>query len=284
VIDLHLHTSASDGQLSPSDLIARVAAAGITVCAVTDHDTVGGLAEAAEAAGASGLRLLPGIEITAVDGGRDVHMLGYGFDPGSGLLDGFLRSQREERRRRVGRILERLAALGMPLDEGRILAARAAAGGGTASSRTLGRPHVARAMIEAGYVADVGEAFDLWLASGRPAFVPRGGASPADVVALIHRAGGVASMAHPGQTKRDDLIDGLVAAGLDAIEVWHGEHDDAATARYAALATARGLLMTGGSDFHGEMAGRVSRLGEVVVPREALDALLARMAHARASV
>jgi predicted metal-dependent phosphoesterase TrpH len=277
VIDLHLHTTASDGLLSPAQLVSRVAAAGVTTCAVTDHDTVGGLDEAASAAAACGLRFVPGIEITAVDGGRDVHLLGYGIAPRSTLLETFLVVQRDERRRRVRRLLDRLAELGMPVDEGAILACRAAIGSGPVLSRTLGRPHIARAMVDAGYVSDVNEAFDKWLGSGRPAFVPRPGASPAEVVARIHQAGGVAAMAHPAQTRRDDLIPALVDAGLDALEVWHSEHDEAAIAHYKSVAIACGLLMTGGSDFHGDMTGRPCRLGEIGVPEEAFDALLARL-------
>ena len=150
---------------------------------------------------------------------------------------------------------------------------------GKKSARALGRPHVARAMVEAGYVSSVAEAFDLWLGSGRPAFVSRAGASPADVAAIIQRAGGVAAMAHPGVTKRDDLPAALASAGLDAIEVWHSEHDEAQTEKYRALASEQGLLMTGGSDFHGDAAGRICGLGSVCMPRDAYDALMARIAE-----
>jgi predicted metal-dependent phosphoesterase TrpH len=133
-------------------------------------------------------------------------------------------------------------------------------------------------MVSAGYVGSVSEAFDMWLGAGRPAFVPRSGATPQEVVAIIQEAGGVAAMAHPGLTKRDALIPALAAAGLDALEVWHSEHDDEATERYRLLAREHGLLMTGGSDFHGDLADRVCRLGEVGVPIEAFEALLARLA------
>jgi 3',5'-nucleoside bisphosphate phosphatase len=207
--------------------------------------------------------------------GRDVHMLGYGFDPASAPLASFLIAQREERRLRVQRLFGRLAALDMPVDEAQVLAA--------AHGRVIGRPHVARAMVAAGYVATVTEAFERWLGSGQPAFVPRSGAAPEEVVALVQRAGGLAAMAHPGLTKRDALIPGLVAAGLDAIEVWHSEHDDRETARYRALAAEHGLLMTGGSDFHGDLADRVCRLGAIGVPDDAFDALMARLSARRAA-
>jgi 3',5'-nucleoside bisphosphate phosphatase len=277
VIDLHLHSSASDGLLAPADLVRRVAAAGVTLCSLTDHDTVAGLAAAAAEAARCGLGFITGIEITAVADGRDVHVLGYGFDPASAPLEAFLCAQREERRLRVRRLLDRLGELGMPLDESRVLAAPTAACG--TSTRTLGRPHVARAMVDARYVASVAEAFDSWLGSGRPAFVSRAGASPAEVVGIVQRAGGVAAMAHPGITKRDDLAPGLAAAGLDALEVWHSEHDEAQSQRYRETASALGLLMTGGSDFHGDTAGRVCGLGSVGTPRDAFDALAARLAE-----
>jgi predicted metal-dependent phosphoesterase TrpH len=135
-------------------------------------------------------------------------------------------------------------------------------------------------MVAAGHVASVSEAFDLWLGTGRPAFVPRSGATPQAVVAIIQEAGGAAALAHPGVTKRDALIPALAAAGLDALEVWHSEHDDETTEHYRLLACEHGLLMTGGSDFHGDLAGRVCRLGAVGVPIEAFEALLARLARA----
>jgi 3',5'-nucleoside bisphosphate phosphatase len=275
VIDLHLHSSASDGLLAPADLVRRIAAAGVSICSLTDHDTVAGLAEASAEAAACGLGFVSGIEITAMADGRDVHMLGYGFDPDSAPFEAFLCAQREERRLRIRRLLDRLAELGMPLDEARVVAAPGEAPG--AKGRAVGRPHVARAMVDAGYVASVAEAFDAWLGTGRPAFVSRAGASPAEVVAIVQSAGGVAALAHPGVTKRDDVLPALVAAGIDAIEVWHSEHDAEQTQRYAEIASAHELLMTGGSDFHGDQAGRVCGLGTVGMPREAFEALMVRL-------
>lgn len=278
MIDLHLHSSASDGLLAPADLVRRVAAAGVSTCSVTDHDTLAGLGDAAAAAAALGLGFITGIEITSVADGRDVHLLGYGFDPSTPELGEFLVTQRAQRRRRVGRLLERLASLGMPLDEAQVTAAPAS---DVKPGRAIGRPHVARAMVAAGYVATVNEAFERWLGAGQPAFVSREGASPAEVIALIQRAGGVAVLAHPALTKRDDLLPSLVAAGLDAVEVWHSEHDDETTRRYRDVAAEHGLLMTGGSDFHGDLAGRVCALGDVGMPREAFAALTDRLARGR---
>ena len=270
MIDLHLHTTASDGRLSPPQLVARAEAAGLTTISVTDHDTVAAIAEATAAAAAAGLRVVPGIEITAVDQERDVHMLGYFFDPASRSLASLLERQRALRVSRVREIAARLGSLGMPVDVDGLLRSAAARPGSS-----VGRPQLAREMIKAGHVASVQEAFDAWLASGRPAFVPRTGPSPASVVDAVHEAGGVASMAHPGVTRRDDVIRQLVDHGLDAIEVYHSDHSPQEEQTYKAIAASLGVLVTGGSDFHGdapaEVPGPRSRrgtLGVVSLPSE----------------
>jgi 3',5'-nucleoside bisphosphate phosphatase len=279
VIDLHLHTSASDGLLSPDALVDRLAQAGIHTFSVTDHDTVAGLARAEAAAARHGLRFVPGIEITAVEDGLDVHMLGYGFDPTSSKLLEFLEAQRAERLSRAYRIIDRLKELGMPLDVDQVI-------GHTppSSGKAIGRPAVARAMVVKGYVDSVSDAFNRFLGSGKPAFMPRTGAPAAEVVDIIARAGGVASMAHPGVTKRDALIPGLVARGLAAIEVWHSDHDDETTMRYLAQAEALGLHMTGGSDYHGDLPDRNARLGGIGIPQAAFDRFVGVLRDARARI
>jgi predicted metal-dependent phosphoesterase TrpH len=271
VIDLHLHTTASDGLLAPDALVARVAAAGIHTFSITDHDTVAGLAQAAAAARLHGLRFLPGIEVTAVDEEGDIHMLGYGFDPEAPALAVFLRDQRAARVVRVRAMIRRLADMGMTVDEGEVLAAASDSG------RAVGRPQIARALMARGVVSSVSQAFDVWLGRGRPAYVPRTGASPAEVIAIVSAAGGLVSMAHPGVTRRDDLIAGLASRGLGALEVWHSDHDARASERYQAQAAALGLLATGGSDFHGDSPDRPGRLGEVGLPAPAFDLLLDRL-------
>ena len=247
LIDLHLHTTASDGRCTPRELVTRSAAAGVTVLAVTDHDTTDGVDEAVAAASPLGIVVVPGIEITAVENGRDVHMLGYFFDQHDGELGAFLTEQRATRVSRLGEIAARLAALGMPVDVGPVLVEAQ-----RHTSKSLGRPLLARAMISAGYVADIREAFDKWLSPGCPAFVERTGASPEAVIAIVHRAGGLISLAHPGRTGIDSRIGALGEAGLDAIEVYHSDHDPAATTRYLGVARDMDLLVTGGSDFHGD--------------------------------
>lgn len=262
MIDLHLHTTASDGQLSPADLVRHAAAAGLTVMSVTDHDTVAGIGEAAVAAAAAGIRIVPGIEITAVHDGRDVHVLGYFIDRDDGAFAEFLTRQRALRVARVHEIVARLAALGAPLDV-EALVARASARPGA----SVGRPAIARALQEAGHVESLQEAFDRFLASGRPAFVPRTGSAPAEVVAVIHRAGGLASMAHPGVTKSPGVLAALAGEGLDAVEVYHSDHPPEVQRELRAFAEAHRLLVTGGSDFHGG-DNRARPIGSSTLPED----------------
>jgi predicted metal-dependent phosphoesterase TrpH len=269
VIDLHLHTTASDGLCSPAALVDLAWRAGIRTMSVTDHDTVAALAETEAAAHASGIAFVPGIEITAVHNGRDVHVLGYFIDSGDRALATFLRDQRADRVRRLAAIAERLAELGMAVNRDEVFRPRD-------ESQSLGRPVMAKALVKAGHVADSREAFDRLLGAGKPAFVPRCGASPSDVIEIITRAGGLASLAHPGLLKRDDLIPGMIAAGLAAVEAFHSEHDAATTEHYLAYADRHGLAVSGGSDYHGEKERRRAAFGAVGLPEERFVALKAR--------
>jgi predicted metal-dependent phosphoesterase TrpH len=277
VIDLHVHSTASDGTLPPEALAARLSRSGVTTFALCDHDTTAGIAAASAAARAAGMGFLAGIEITAVADEKDVHVLGYGIDPESPSLAAFLTEQRGHRRSRIVQIEERLAALGVPVN----LRADPRLAGDN-GGRAIGRPVVARALVAAGHCSSISDAFDRYLTPGQPAFVPRIGASVEDVIRVIAQAGGVATLAHPGQTKRDDAIERWIAAGLPAIEVWHSHHTQADVERYAAVARKHGLLTTGGSDFHGDDTGRVYRVGEVGTPPACFEALTARLAHAAA--
>ena len=267
MIDLHLHTTASDGSLSPADLVARATGAGISTLAVTDHDTVAGLAEARAAAAARGVTLVDGIEITAIEAGRDVHVLGYFFDPGNAALAAFLVKQRIDRVRRVEEIVARLACAGYRVDVTHALHDGAALG------RSIGRPHVADALIAAGHVRNRDEAFDRFLGYGCPAFVPRRGASAAEVIRVLQQAGGIASLAHPGLTRIDALIPSLAAAGLAALEVRHSDHDAETEARYRAIAASHRLAVSGGSDFHADDSARAPKLGVMTLSAEEFSAL-----------
>jgi 3',5'-nucleoside bisphosphate phosphatase len=260
LIDLHLHTTASDGRLAPAELVARAGAAGITAMSVTDHDTVAGLAEARQAASEHGIEFVDGIEITAVYLGRDVHLLGYFFRPSDESLTTFLASMRMRRVERVREIGARLATLGVPIDVDALLEVATRSPG-----VSVGRPAIARALIDAGHVASMQEAFDRYLATGQAAFVPRVGCKPEEVVDVIHRAGGVASMAHPGVTKQPTVLASLVTRGLDALEAYHSDHLSPTRDDLLTFARTHHLLVTGGSDFHGDDS-RHRPLGGVALP------------------
>jgi predicted metal-dependent phosphoesterase TrpH len=272
VIDLHMHTTASDGRATPAALVDELVAAGITVCAVTDHDTTASVDAVRSLGTPRGLTVITGIEITAVQDEEDIHMLGYGFDAAHAGLVTFLESQRSDRRRRLDEMDARLTAIGVPVD----LAAEIA-GHGRGGGKALGRPLLAAALVRAGHVASISEAFERFLGRGKPAFITRRGASPADVVSLVHAAGGIVSIAHPGKLKRDAIIEPLADAGLDAIEVFHPDHDFNAVSHYRERAGRLKLLVTGGSDFHGRGSGRVNAMGRVTLPPEDFARLSERL-------
>jgi 3',5'-nucleoside bisphosphate phosphatase len=278
LIDLHTHTTASDGRCTPEDLVARAAAAGVTVLAVTDHDTVSGCAAAGAACAANGIAFVPGIEVTAMRAGGDVHVLGYFLDTGSPALHAFLAAERGHRIDRVRQIVGRLASLGIALDADAILQPAI-----DDPAKSAGRPWIARALVAAGHARSSDEAFERWLVRGKPAYIAREGPGPEDVFARIHEAGGVASLAHPGLGRRDGLIGGFVSHGLDAVEAYHSEHDAAATARYVALAADLDIAVSGGSDFHGDPTHGPAQPGSVALPREEYERLLRRAQQLRGS-
>jgi predicted metal-dependent phosphoesterase TrpH len=232
--------------------------------AVTDHDTTAALRDAACEAERAGIAFVPGIEITAAWRGTDVHLLGYFIEPGSPALQAFLAAQLEDRIRRARAVGERLASLGAGIDMDALIQAN--------EGRPVLRPHLARALVDAGHVTQEDEAFDRYIGEGRPAYVARRGATPAEVVAIIREARGMSSMAHPGVTNQDALIPDLAAAGLDALEVYHTDHSAEDIARYLALARRLGLAVTGGSDFHGVRSGHSNGFGTVHLPAPAYAA------------
>jgi len=273
-VDLHTHTTASDGTLAPAALVALAARHGVRVLAVTDHDSTDGLAEAFEAGARHGLTIVPGLEINCDVEGAELHVLGYFVDWRADWFQAFLREQRAERVARVHRIVARLAELGVPITAEEVFA--------VAGPGAPGRPHVAQVLVRRGYVRSVREAFDRYLRADGPAAVPRRRVSPAAAVEVIRRAGGVPVLAHPGLAGRDELVPGLVEAGLLGLEVYYAEHSPAQTAHYLALCRRWDLLATGGSDYHGPETGRANPPGTPAVPWEAWEALQARAARARA--
>ncbi|HXG03960.1 MAG TPA: PHP domain-containing protein [Candidatus Binatia bacterium] len=272
-VDLHAHTTASDGTLPPRELVRTAARHGVRVLAVTDHDSTEGLAEALDEAGRLGLTIVPGLEINCDVEGAEIHVLGYLGDWQAAWFQEFLREQRAERVARVHRIAERLAALGLPIDPAEVFA--------LAGDGAPGRPHVAQVMVNRGYVRTVREAFDRYLKAGGPASVPRRRLSPAEAVAVIRRAGGVPVLAHPGLADRDALIPGLVEAGLMGIEAYYAEHSPAQTEAYLALCRRFDLVATGGSDYHGPGSGRNNPPGSPPVPWSSWEDLQRRAAQVR---
>jgi len=279
VIDLHMHTTASDGRCTPEELVDRAWQVGIRTMGVADHDTMAGVDRVRSAAQAYGMTVVPGIEITSVHGGKDVHVLAYfAVDSIPGLQE-LLLNQRRQRVDRAQQIAERLATLGVPIDTAALIEAAAGRGG-----KSLARPQIAQALVAAGHVASVAEAFDKYLGENGPAYVPHQGASPVTVVELVANGGGLASLAHPGQLKKDDLIPDLVAAGLAAIEAYHSSHDAQLESHYLALAQRYGLSITGGSDYHGEGTRRSEFFGVTNLPLQHFEGLVDRAAQVRAKV
>jgi predicted metal-dependent phosphoesterase TrpH len=273
-IDLHTHTTASDGTLRPRELVRKAAEQGVRVLAVTDHDSTEGLAEAlAEAAAGPGLEIVPGLEINCDAEGAEIHILGYLVDYPAPWFQDFLRSQRAERAARIHRLAARLAELGMPIDPAEVLA--------IVGEGSPGRPHVAQVMVRRGYVKSVREAFDKYLHAGGPANVARHRLTPAEAVAVIRKAQGVPVLAHPGLANRDEMIPDLVQAGLMGIEVYYAEHGATQMAAYLELCRRWDLVATGGSDYHGPHSGRTNPPGTPAVPWSSWEQLQQRAERAR---
>ena len=271
-VDLHSHTTASDGTLSPRELVRLAARQGVRVLAVTDHDSVSGLPEAIDEAARHSIEIVPGLEINCDVEGAEVHILGYCVDWQAEWFETFLAGQRAERTARVHRIVERLGELGVSLTADEVFA--------ICKEGSPGRPHVAQAMVKRGYVKSVREAFDRYLRSGGPANVPRRRLTPVEAVQVIRRAHGVPVMAHPGLANRDEMIPELVEAGLAGIETFYPEHSAGQIEAYRTICRERGLIPTGGSDYHGSHTGRANTLGTPHVPLEVWEALKRRAQQA----
>jgi predicted metal-dependent phosphoesterase TrpH len=266
--DFHLHSTASDGVRSPTWVVERAAANGVRILSLTDHDTTEGLAEAASAALRLGLRLIPGVEISTDYGAAEVHLLGYGFDPGARPLQEFFRWQREGRIGRVEKIVANLRENGMPIETRRVFE--------IAGEATVGRPHVARALVEGGYVATVQEAFDRWLGNGKPADVNREKLSPQDAIRIILDHGGAAFVAHPVYIAEDyaAVVRQLAAWGANGLETYYKHYSPELVAEHAALAAELGLATSGGSDYHGLGNPDDRDIGDIPFPDDRVDAFV----------
>lgn len=242
-VDLHMHSTASDGLYAPAEVVAKAASTGLAAVALTDHDTIDGVAEARAAAAPLGLRVVTGVELSAMDDeGDELHLLGLHVDD-LAVLEAPLAHFRITRATRADRMIERLAAVGAPI--AREAVDRIADGG------VIGRPHVARALVEAKHARDLRDAFDRFLGFGRPAYVAKEHFPLRDAIALVHDAGGLAVWAHPGSNGSSDRVQALADLGLDGVEVFHPSHSTADIERLAMLADAFGLITSGGSDWHG---------------------------------
>lgn len=268
-IDLHSHSIASDGELEPAEVAARAKAAGVGVWALSDHDTVAGLPAAAAAANSHGIRFVPGIELSAFLGAKEIHVLGHFLDPLHPALRRFEDELAVHRRERMERIVERLAGLHVKI---RVEDIEKWSGG-----KTIGRPHVARALVEAGHVATIKEAFDRFLGEGKPAYVSRFRLEVADAVALVRSAGGTATIAHPGVSRIDRrAMAKLRAVGVDGLEVHHADHDPGMRERFLRMAEGLDMIPTAGSDYHGEHVAPDRHFGDVTMQADDFARLEAR--------
>lgn len=269
--DLHAHTTFSDGQHAPEELVRLAREAGLTHLAVTDHDTVEGLARAAAAADQAGLVLICGIEVTAQLGPREVHVLGHFVDPGSAELARLHADASGLRRGRMERMVARAVAEGLPVTMEDVEK--------FAEGVTLGRPHLARALVARGHVASVQDAFDLWLGDGKPLALPRARPPAAEVIRIIRAAGGTATLAHPAVNRvHHHELQRLRDAGLAGIEAHHPRHSPGDAEVFADMALEFGLVATSGSDFHGLGVAPTRPLGARWVDEATLDALRGRAA------
>jgi hypothetical protein len=282
--DLHLHTVYSDGVYTPETLVAAARERELRTIALTDHDSVDGVEPARRAARDAGLEscavpgalsVIAGAEFgvpVADEGDEEIHLVGLFLDVESSALQEALRRNRTQRKQRVMEMIEKLNRIGVTVRTEEVLS--------LAALGNVTRRHLARALVQAGRVRSVGAAFKRWLRPGSPAFVPRAGAPAAETIALIHSAGGLAIMAHPGRTLRDDEIPALAKAGLDAIEVYCPDHSASQELHYLKLAAQHGLLAGAGSDCHGDRNGRIL-IGKVRLDEDQLEALRARAATYR---
>ncbi|HUP63020.1 MAG TPA: PHP domain-containing protein [Thermoanaerobaculia bacterium] len=266
--DLHLHTYHSDGTRSPREVVDVARVHGLGIIAISDHDNLAAYYEIKSYADQCGLTLIPAIELSCGFEGIDVHVLAYAFDALDERIDQRLRSFREARHRRGYAIVDRLRALGCDIRPERV--DELAAGG------AMGRPHVARALVEAGYVSSVSEAFDRYLGTGKPAYVEKERFRISEAVSLIRDAGGVTSIAHPTlYPNHEQLVPRLLDAGIDGVEVMHPDVDALNRERYTNLARFRGKMVTGGSDDHGSVKTSET-LGTVRVPETMIASILER--------
>jgi len=272
--DLHLHTNFSDGTFTPEELVVQAQKNGLVCIALTDHDTVEGCARTAAACAPVKIEFIPGTELTAEHDDTEVHLLGYFLDTQNSVLLEEIGRFQAVRKQRIYEMVSRINELGVPLEVEKVFE--------LANCQSPGRPHVARALVKAKLVRNLDDAFERFLKKGRPAWVPKSKMSARQGVDLIHQAGGLAVMAHPGLNRTDEIIPALVDAGLDGIECYHSKHSSTLTARYLEFAEKFNLLVTGGSDCHGFSKIR-PLIGSVRLPYERVELLKTKVAALKQS-
>lgn len=270
-VDLHLHTTASDGSFTPEQLVDFYSSRGFRAVAVTDHDAWDAIDPTIELAHRVGMEVIPGIELSSAVGEAEIHILGYFIDHHQREFQQRILRFKEARVERARKIVGKLKKLGVHIEAERVLE--------LASSASVGRPHVARALQEEGYVGSSDEAFARYLRAGGPAYVPKEYLSPAEACSLIHAVGGLCFYAHPGIEGRDDLVPLFAAQGLDGIEAWHSKHSPSQVKHYQELARKYGLLVSGGSDSHGpDISDMAESAGHLIkVPYEVVERMKQRL-------
>jgi hypothetical protein len=273
-VDLHLHSTCSDGTYSPEEVVAHAQRHGLSALALTDHDTVEGCLPAAAVCRPAGLEFIAGTELTAEQESNELHVLGYFIDIGHSRLLAELAKFQVVRQNRIREMADRLNTLGVPLRAETVFA--------LANCRSPGRPHVARALVQEGFCADLDEAFERFLKKGKPAWVPKFKMSATEAIGLVHEAGGLAVLAHPGLNRTDEAIPALVEAGLDGLECFHTKHSTAMSEHYLQIADAHRLLVTGGSDCHGLSKGK-PLIGTIKLPYTHVEAMKERICQRAAA-
>jgi 3',5'-nucleoside bisphosphate phosphatase len=269
--DLHIHSNLSDGSDSPEELVKLAKAAGLTAIALTDHDITDGIARATSEGRGTNVEVIPGIEFTTESKRCEAHILGYFIDTANSELNEALARIQEGRVKRIYKIAKKLQAQKVEIDPAEVLA--------LSGGKAPGRPHVARLLVNMGIVPTIKEAFNRYLDSRSPAYVPHYKLTPAEAVGLIKRSGGIPVFAHPLISNCDELIEELAGVGLRGIEAIYPGYSPEVTERYRALAIKHGMLITGGSDYHGANFAREQKLGELLVPDEIVEKL--KNEHAR---
>jgi predicted metal-dependent phosphoesterase TrpH len=273
--DLHLHTNFSDGTYTPEELVSQAAKQRLVAIALTDHDTVEGCERAANACRALEIEFIAGTELTAEQADNEIHILGYFVDTHNPKLLTEIAKFQAVRQSRIHEMVAKLNDLDVPLRTEDVFA--------LANCRSPGRPHVARAMVKAGLVGSLDEAFERFLKKHRPAWVPKAKMSALVAIELIHQANGLAVMAHPGLNRSDEVIPDLVEAGLDGIECFHTKHSTAIAEHYLEIADKYNLLVTGGSDCHGLSKGK-PLIGTIRLPYQHVEKLKAKVAARSSSI